>query len=459
MEYGRSSSWIPEGSIYPPDTFAKALSTARNPRRIKDILSPPVMFVSGPSPMRGRSASEHRTSFRKALVFEREITLNTGGKTKRWSLQVPATTMNPEMVDMMLELQNLNSFFKDGLDDLDQSVAILDQQKERLEPPSLMISDSHCAFPLSLESSGNLIQDTPVSLATRRGKVSLPPISVRRGTLDTPYPSIPSAFLGSPSVYSPKFEFANTSDDPTLDLEDMVANLRSQCVTIRAHPQLQSHSVCHVKPPTPEPTDDEIDDWAFSDSLLGAFGSPAPSKIDESGPLGEDQRVSEDSTTWNSADITVSPSLVSILPGFYSPAKPSETPNTLCAPFTPLPQTPLHTASSPSSPALTISSPSPREVRGILKSCKNVRFASLPGRPESVDIGPLVLAPRRSTVSVIVTPLQRPSRLRTIPLPKFGEIKENMPAFVPSRAAPSPTAKILDSPRVSLAPLLPRPEY
>ncbi|KAF9461208.1 hypothetical protein BDZ94DRAFT_1196526 [Collybia nuda] len=453
LEYGRCMSWIPEGSIYPPDTFAKALSTARNSRRNKDALSPPVMFVSSPSPTRGRSASEHRNSFRRALVFERQITLNTGGKTKRWSLQVPATTMNPEMVDMMLELQDLNSFFKDGLDDLDQSVAILDQQKERLEPPSLMISDSYCALPLSLESSGNLAQDAPVSLATRRGKVSLPPISIEKDIFDNSYPSVPTAFLGSPSVYSPKFEFANASGEPTLDLDDMVANLRSQCVIIHAQPQPEPSLICRVESSATEFADDGNDDWAFSNTLLGAFGGP-PSPDSELSTPGEYQQASGDSTTWNSADITVSASLVGILPSFCSPAKSLSTASSNCAPTVPapampLPPTPLHTALSPSSPP-PIASPSPKEVRGILKSCKNVRFASLPGRQEPTDTEPFVPSQHCFTDPATFTSFQRPSRLRTVPQPKFCEIKENTPTFVPSRAAPSPIPKVLDLSGISL---------
>lgn len=431
---------------------------------MEDALSPPVMFVSSPSPTRGRSASEHHSSFRKALVFERKITLNTGGKTKRWSLQVPANTMNPEMVDMMLELQDLNSFFKDGLDDLDQSVAVLDRQKQRLEPPSLMISDSHCALPLSLESSGNLAQDPPISLATRRGKVSLPPITIKKGTLDTAYPSIPTAFLGSPSVYSPKFEFANASDEPSLDLENMVANLRSQCVSIQAHSQPQTQETPHMEPSTPVLGDDDIDDWAFADSLLGAFGSPTPPKFDEQNSPGDHQMTSEDLPTWHNPDTFVSTSIVSISPGSYSSAKSVVTPITPSyrvlstpAPSTSLLATPLSSTSSPSSPPLTTPPPPPREVRGILKSSKNVRFASLPGRKESMDIEPSVLVPRHSTDSSIVIPLQRPSRLRTAPLPKFGEIKENIPTFVPSRAAPSPMPKILDLPGVSLPVSVPPP--
>ena len=51
------------------------------------------------------SPSCRRNLKRDALVFEREITLRTGGTTQRWSLQVPASSMHPEMVDMMVELQ------------------------------------------------------------------------------------------------------------------------------------------------------------------------------------------------------------------------------------------------------------------------------------------------------------------------------------------------------------------
>ncbi|KAF9269162.1 hypothetical protein L218DRAFT_834046, partial [Marasmius fiardii PR-910] len=97
------------------------------------------------------------------------------------------------MVDVMLELRRLNSFFKEEPDEL-----------PTVNPPSLMISNSHSVMPLSLPSTTSLQSSSgPTTLAVRRGNKPLPPVLTQSevpGIMEVyPYPEIPTAFLGTPT--------------------------------------------------------------------------------------------------------------------------------------------------------------------------------------------------------------------------------------------------------------------
>lgn len=89
----------------------------------------------------------------EALVFEREFTIQSGDNSaRRVSLQVPSTTMNPEMVDLLVELQNINNFFAQDL-----------QQAEARAPPTLTLSTSTSVLPISLDSLRTLALETVAS--------------------------------------------------------------------------------------------------------------------------------------------------------------------------------------------------------------------------------------------------------------------------------------------------------
>lgn len=429
----KSEEWRPKGSAYSPTAFKRALTIARNP----------------PRPMRGatfgsirprtdsKRRSERRASFRKALVFEREITLNTDGKSKRWSVQVPATTMNPEMVDMMLELQGLNTFFKDGLEDLDQPTVVLALAKDKVDagPPSLMVSDSHCVLPLSIESSGQLTHDLPIPLAARRGKNLLPPLALKPSTLQNTYPSIPSAFMGSPSAYSPKFEHANGQNDSSLGLVDMVSSLRSQC----AYPQRGPYADCELSVDSPmsaisfasasDQVDDDDDDWAFAVSFLDEYSQPPDVEIEKSRLIGNYPQNMLDVHTQRAN----SPGLPAVTgPQVSRASEAGSNSPSIYAPSSPIPSSPL-----PSIPLVSSSRPSsPKGVRSILKSCKNVRFASLPDRSEDTDMEPPI-SPYID--SPTVAHLQRP-RTRTASARVSNLGTENTPVLVTPRSYISKSA-------------------
>ncbi|KAG6910019.1 hypothetical protein DXG01_013741 [Tephrocybe rancida] len=446
--------WVPSGSLFSPGNFKHALSLTRGAYR--KASAPLTAFNSVLSRPNGRRSSRQSGSFRKALVFEHEITLNTEGQTKRWSLQVPAETMNPEMVDIMLELQDLNSFFKDSLAGLDKSVAVLAKEKDKLnssEPPALIVSDSHQSFPLSNEPSAQTRPDVLAPLATRRGRRLLPPLALADKVDKDPYPSIPTAFLGSPSAYSPKFECATTGDGPSLDLEHMVTNLRSQCIFPRTPDQPSPQSP--VGSPLSEMSfaaasdqgNSSDDDWAFATSFLGEFGNqvadlksdPASRELKPTSLCGELRP---------GADILSDESLT---PRAHSPAYPPS----------PAPSTPLPPLPSPILHELSLVSPSPR---GILKSCKNVRFASLPDRFEIADEdNPSTPPPTAAPLQPPKAPLRlhaysRPSKQSVTSPPvnssapqtssqtadkKTEKPGNNRPAsaFPPSRVEPQPSKK------------------
>jgi len=379
--------------------------------------------------VRKRRASERSTSFRNVLSFEHQAIPRTDERARRWSLHVPAASMNQEMLDMMLELHNLNSFFKDGLvEDVDQSVNPPGKEMEKPEPPSLVISNSYCAIPISLESSESIASGLPLSLAARRGKDQLPPLllkPVKHNTLMTEYPSIPTAFLGSPSAYSPKFEYANAADDPSLDLEVMISSLRSQCASIHPDSQrmpqtenlLAKTSDLSVDSSTRSLESSDDEEWAFATSFMHKFDANATdnSFINKSytserqhyGPQEFNPVLSTGTPTWT-PNLSIEPGHLEVI---RSP------------PRGPPPSTPPPPLPSPSAQA------SPHKVRGILKNSKNVRFASLPDKSSkpSDSVETLLSRPRQSTALV---PIDRPSRLR----PKSNTIASSTPPLVLPRA-------------------------
>lgn len=472
-------SWIPEGSVYPPDAFREALSSAHRSQITPswNFYRPPTVstakhatLLSRPMPSQPRP-----TSFRKALVFEREITLKSNGKTKRWSLQVPATTMKPEMVDMMVELQNLNSFFKESLEDLDLSVALLGEEKIKLDKPSLILSNSHSAIPLSLESISDFVE-TPLSLANRRGKKAPPPLSFQETSayMVDPYPSMPTAFLGSPSTYSPKFEFANTSEQPSMGYEDMVTSLRSQCNATPGYQLLADEKVIaafEIRTPSLS-VDLDHDEWSFADNLLKTYGGDMPNPR---GSKSIDHRVSS-----SAANYPLELSLD------FEAASYTDTPcatpdaSTVSIDITNGPDTPQFSfqessvrpiskggpPSIPLPPTPALSNRSSRSVRGILKNSKSVRFASLPNRrsyPPEMDEIPISVSPppsyRPASPMQLSTgtpsgALRQPSPLRSSFNPNVQNIRPNgtnaAPTHLPAAMATTKPLEVIKKRRQSL---------
>ncbi|KAH7870413.1 uncharacterized protein C8R40DRAFT_1240464 [Lentinula edodes] len=409
--------WKPEGSLYAGDTFQMALLKSRQRPSMLRLARQRLPVPN----------SHHRN----ALVFEREITLKSEGKTKRWSVQVPAGSMDPDLAGMMMELRNLNSYFKEEEVQADDSVQRLEEglcspvDGVYTHTPSLIVSNSQCIIPLSLESAGSL-HTVPKILAVRRGNKALPPLSIKSELMNpSPYPSIPTAFLGSPSSYHPTFEFAGTTRSSTA-FQDMIESLRSQCASLQvetAHfPALQEEennfqmiqSCPHVPPASPSARDGD-NDWAFADSLLQEFPEFC-SKQNLEPPNVELQsdKIFPEASITDPAQLTHTIS--------------SNDPSNSHLP-------------SPSIAGSVSPTPSSNSPRGILKRCKSVRFAEAPLiDPDSVHTTPVqeVVCPstRHSTGPPIARSLKRPSPLRHTYAPQL-KLTSSADSSLPLRNAGS----------------------
>ncbi|KAF9497186.1 hypothetical protein BDN71DRAFT_1588519 [Pleurotus eryngii] len=223
------------------------------------------------------------------LVFEREISLSpgSGGRTERLSLQIPATTMSPELVDLMLELHNLKTFFQEPPGGTKTPNSKPPQKAPRLKEqedtkaPTLILSDSHSVFPIPLSRPGSDASlrgplsacrnpdasgTTPIAIAARRGRKMLAPLAVQStaigDNLDIMYPGMPTAFLGTPSVYSPHSGIplsglAGVRAPPAppngldLDIQGMIESLRGQCAAFPATPNTPNYPTQTPSEPLP----------------------------------------------------------------------------------------------------------------------------------------------------------------------------------------------------------------
>ncbi|GJE90943.1 hypothetical protein PsYK624_070900 [Phanerochaete sordida] len=161
-----------------------------------------------------------------------------------------------------------------------------DKPARSVRVPTITLSNSTAVMPmpLSLESSQCI-----ASLATRRGLKGPAPLDLPAPSAnlsaDGLYPGIPTPFLGSPSGYSPTFEFAENPSDFSLDLITMCRDLRSRC------PPLHPPSPPRERPSTPtlplsdsdssdSPVSDaDSDDWAFAKDLMATHGMAVTAEV------------------------------------------------------------------------------------------------------------------------------------------------------------------------------------
>ena len=141
--------------------------------------------------------------------------------------------------------------------------------------PTIMLSNSTAAMPLPLESAQSVSQlaSAPLALAARRGRAGPPPIPLP--SLPVPasdiYPGIPTPFKGSPSAYSPKFEFSDPTSDFSMDLEAMCQDLRLRCPPL-APPSpmfdIRTDPLANTTPVLASSTSAGSDEWDFARELL-----------------------------------------------------------------------------------------------------------------------------------------------------------------------------------------------
>ncbi|OBZ74057.1 hypothetical protein A0H81_06168 [Grifola frondosa] len=365
--------WIPDGSIFPPEAFQAIF---RN-RRVDGSNLPSKHFLS-------------MTRFGRNPV---------GG----FSTVSEEDTLDPRITGLRVP----------------DEVAML-----TVVVPTITISNSTAVLPFSLESSQNLAH---VPLAVRRGQkvpttLLLKTKEPEADVGDDPYPGIPTPFLGSPSSYSPTFEFAKSPSTFSMGLDAMCANLMSKCPELRpegpstppAEPEGRWATV-----PCAQYSADSDDEWAFAKELLDQYGASAGLCAELSPPVSPPGDLPYAADPANTADVdslswettpsssnqmgkyeemspaslkqlrrktviietserilplpTVDPS--SPIYGQFDKPVPFETPvDDSFSPATCLQSTPPH--SRPSSSA------SLKPVRGILKEKKSVRFSTVPSLHE-----------------------------------------------------------------------------
>jgi hypothetical protein len=304
----------------------KALSDFRRSSRriskVRDVEVPsskksqgePISHAASRS-VRGRSCLlPNAPSFREALVFEREITLGPTDQRKHWSLQVPAANMNPEMVDMVLQLQDLNTFFMEGSEQPGEQPPEPTGEdhgdNNYRVPPFLVVSNSTTAMPISFSSSTN--QETDSTMAARRGRKVPAPLDLNADS--NPYPGIPTAFL-SPSEQISKIHDSCGSEASSMDLEDMVASLRSKCASMCQFPDALSHETqppgmlaegdddcfspaeAATLPTASASASDDEDEWAFAKDLLESCREHPLTLDTFAASLGGFQHLPRDSST------------------------------------------------------------------------------------------------------------------------------------------------------------------
>ncbi|KII85864.1 hypothetical protein PLICRDRAFT_31431 [Plicaturopsis crispa FD-325 SS-3] len=411
----RSEDWVPSGSYFNPKKFETALDGYRERRRARSMSMSSLPAIS---------------PLGDSLVFEREVIVHTGGKNRRLSLSVPASNMAPEMVNMMLELQDLSSFFKGA-------------------PEGIPISSP---------------PDSPGVLAVRRGRkappslsMPLPPNSEPTAARNSfPYPNIPTPFLGSPSTYTPEFDFSNNTaeDDPSMGLEDMVASLRSRCVSMGdGSPNVavfQNESLMLQQSPlsritmTGQDVQEGEDDWEFAHNLMQTYGHKAfPAKSTVIAPLYPTRHASlpasklnktiefdtPESSFANDASGHMEASDVSMTsPVTKSPTRRRNTTPAGKPPSIPLPA--VSSACPPTTPRSGMSPPRHTKFRSILKSAKVVRFAS---PTTDLNAAPIFTPPSRAADVVKAGALKSSSPLKE----SFGVDSTEKAPVVPRKTPPT----------------------
>ena len=263
--------WLPEGSLFSPEDFSRSLNQARS----KLVCAETAETEQGLRVIVNASLDKH------ANMTERmDLTSSSG------------TLTHMELVNMMRELKDIKNFFEGTSQ---QEVSRTDQQPknypEQLTLPSLMISNSHCTFPLSLDSCQSFTLKPAANLADRRGRKPPPPLLLKDEIIspELSYPGIPTAFLGSPSTYSPNFQDVNLANPSGLPIEDMISNLRHQCSSMTLHTppvDMSWNSQSRSASPTPvyEPVKKSMEAEVVEFVESAVASTPFPSPLNNASP-------------------------------------------------------------------------------------------------------------------------------------------------------------------------------
>ncbi|KAH9042320.1 hypothetical protein EDB84DRAFT_1473529 [Lactarius hengduanensis] len=505
--------WVPEGSCFPPSYLKRCLRERHSPpgKGIQSTFDDSSLLSASGYSKHPKSSSRSRSIRRRSsnnayptCIADTTPTHTTATvpsapvstKPRRWSINVPPSHLNTEFLNRQLEFQCLNATI--GTDS-----AQSDAWNEAPPPPlpSIKVSTSTATIAVSVPGSPETPTPEPEPLAIRRGKKMLAPLTLRTPKPHEEYPDIPTAFLGTPSAYSPHYQFSSLnarSDTESLAIGDMINTLRSQVAGLKPSFLADARAPLLDKPPPPTnslsaessdivPSISE-DDWAFAHELMSRYSglthSKTPSKEKRSRRQAASTRKSLTPETGSLAAIQSSRTRRASVP--LAVSTPKNRPKSSSAPRTDLtkpqssPTTAIqgkasrlttpndgnrrHVSRPVSSPGLSSglgrgsdslntlpsssrseSSSSAKRPLGILKHVKSVRFADMPKKDNAEDNTPSVGQPRAETSKENGTPSSlQPSPLRAYFVP--GEIITP----IPSKRSQSTTVSE-DATRISTA--------
>lgn len=453
--------WVPEGSYFPPSYLKRCLRELHGPidkclpfspvdSRLA-VSSKPIERPESPSrsfPLR-RCASHITRSTRAATDCTPAyipITFPPArirGKPRRWSLSVPPSYISTEFITRRLESQRINTIT--GCDYAQSDAAVVDAPS--LPLPAIKVSTSTTTIAISFPGSPERPTPTPEPLAVRRGQKRLAPL-----TLDSPrraneeYPGIPTAFLGTPSAYSPNFRLTSSiaridADSPPIS--DMINTLRSQASSLKVSTPVELEASLPLLDISPSSANSlsaassdivpsvSEDDWAFAQDLMSRYGDQAQDKTSGQAKHRQQQTPSKRKSLTPKARSAVQTNRVRRASVPQAASTPRNRPKSSSAPRTDLakprynsrqlkgsrqttpnggimnyvphldssPSSPLFGSPSPTTPShtetLAFDSPtnsrsefSTKRPPGILKHAKSVRFADMPKRGDARDNTP-----------------------------------------------------------------------
>lgn len=505
--------WVPEGSFFPPSYLKRCLRERYGPvdphssstlgaSRLSAASKPVERpeSLSGSRPLR-RCASHSTRQTRTpdctpAYTPISYPSVRARTKLRRWSLGVPPSYLGTELIIRRLESQRIDAIT--GAEPAQCNASI---DAPSLPLPAIKVSTSTTTIAISFPGSPEGPSAAPEPLAIRRGQKMPVPL-----TLNSPkraaeeYPSIPTAFLGTPSAYSPHFQLTSSIaqlDAESLPVSDMISALRSQAASLKvsspAETSLSPLGIPHPSANSLSAASSDIvqsvsdDDWAFAQDLMLRYGGHARDRMPSKAKHRQQQAPSirKSLTPRSSSATQTSRVRRASVPAVAS--TPNNRPKSSSAPRTdlakpghstdvarqrkdlrettskfratkylpqadsstcpslrpPSPVTPSHPGTlAPASPNNPKSEFSTKRPLGILKRVKSVRFADMPKPDEGKDNSPWDGQPRTSTPKGAAgSPPLQPSPLRACFVPE--ELESQSPSRQP-HAAPA----IEDSTRV-----------
>ncbi|KAG1746597.1 uncharacterized protein EDB91DRAFT_1245788 [Suillus paluster] len=423
--------WISEGSIFPAETIKSQNGKIRQARIDERVSNRPsnrtVLHSTPPSP----GIRNHR----ETAVISKESPGRQAG-FNQWSVHVPMTGIKRDTASSGPQ----------------PSTPIRGQMETRAQGSS----DSPVLESYSDKTIKQLVSTCRKSSRALPQIGSIDSLAIRRGKKvsglqlkevdDLEYPDIPTAFRGSPTVWSPNFDPGVSTPNGKLftDHGSMLSSLRLQYAALAngtsspvtcENKECQDAFVDSVSDSVSSmPSSSRDDEWAFENDLDLDLQSPVddvsctptPSFAPKNAP---DRPRDALNFTPERCSIRTRPT--------RSPSPPRPQPAVPAVKISPAPLTGPPSVPLPPRPVLTNPSTPPR-VRGILKKVKSVRFEDIRC---SQDISLLVTpAPESSTAA------KRPSPLRNsfiAPVDGAPSVTDaNKPAdAVPETGSPAPQPK------------------